>query len=269
MEQQPPSSLPPENSQPPATPEDFLKEVETPTIPAPGTEAPKGPVPDYAIPQAPPEPAPTVHREPDQPIFSKESDSSTEAAAEKEAPKRSPDYKSKVVRGLITAEGFISAQICGIASGADDIKGFQYTPDQVDMLQVMLEPFEELILEKCPAALPLLLVYGGIKVDQIRKAVAMRKTVKANAAARTDTSIYEKVANVATAQQEKPRKNFKISKNGEYRYDRFGNYVKAEEPKEKASIDDIERILECNKPSDVKAAFNLSDEWFAERGIDL
>jgi|GEM_PF-6577983 len=271
MTQQEPNSLTPE-AKPGTSIEDFMQEVQTPTTAAPGTTLPTEPPPVYHIPnEPPPSPEPAQERPTDEPMF-RRGDGEQEQGDEPiqgGKPPRSNDYKAKVIRGLITAEEFITARICAISVGSEEISLFKYSEDDKETLQILLEPFEEWILDKCPAILPVIMVYGGLKTDQIWKAVKEYKRQKANAAARLDKTVQQKVNNAAAAEGQKPRTNFKINKKGEYIYDRYGKYLKADEVKELAHIADLDRILESNKPSDVKAAFNLTDEQLAEKGIEV
>lgn len=246
----------------------FLKEVEKPTTPAPGTTIPSEPAPAYEIPAMPPPgPAPEPPRKPDEPMFKQEE---PEPERQEQAPpKHSADYKRKMVRSLLLGEDFATSRICGIVGGTDEYAQFMYTEEDLNTILDLLEPYYDMIIAKVPGWLPLIVVYGGFKTQQIMRAAKVHKTNKANSAARTDPNVANKVANAFKAQEEKPRTNFKINKKGEYIYDRYGKYLKVDEPKELANIADIDRILDSNKVSDVQAAFNLSDDYLRAKGIEL
>ncbi len=247
----------------------FINEVKAPTTPALGTNPasePVAPVYENPIPSAAPPPPPP--RNPDDPIF--RSDDLEETEPETKQPvSRSEAYENTVIRGLIVAEEYLSSRICAIAAGTSDPKPFTYTEDDKDTIQVLLEPFKPWLLAKCPAAVPLLLVYGGIKTDQIMKARKIAKTIKENEAARTSPAVVEKIKEAAAGQENKPRTRWTINKKGEYTYDRFGRYVSVGEEKELASIADLEQIVGANKLSIVMEAFKISEADIKARGIEI
>lgn len=246
---------------PPKNIDEFLNEVNNPTTPAldsPITNTPP-PVYDDILKQAPP-PPPPPSGEPDF-IFSQEDTAPGASPSGGEPEKKVSDtYAKKVLGGIIAAEEFATSRICAIVANTTEVDMFKYSPDDKETLLVLMEPFEEWIIDKCPAALPLFLVYAGLKTDQVMKARKIGKIIKANAAARTDNKVKDKVATAEATADLKERTRFTINKKGEYLYDRYGQYVKQGEEKELAHINDLQRILEANKPSVVKEAFNLTDE---------
>lgn len=246
----------------------FINEVKAPTTPALGTSpASEPPPPKYEspIPEAAPPPPPP--RNPEEPMF--RSDDLDEPQPEAKPATRSEAYENTVIRGLIVAEEYLSSRICAIAAGTSDPKPFTYTEDDKDTIQVLLEPFKPWLLAKCPAAVPLLLVYGGIKTDQIMKARKIAKTIKENEAARNNPAVVEKIKEAAAGQENKPRTRWTINKKGEYTYDRYGRYVPAGEEKELASINDLEQLVGANKLSIVMEAFNISEADIKARGIEI
>ncbi len=246
----------------------FLNEVAKPTTPALGTNPmPNIPIPTYTdIPKATPPPVPAQepvngNGEPNFIFTDDDTEQGTESAIPGEQPKKqSSEYMDTVLRGIITAEEFATSRICAIVAGTDDATPFKYQEEDKQVLLTLLEPFRDIIADKCPAALPLFLVYGGLKTDQAFRASKMRKTRLANEAAKQSPEVAEKVAKAAAGEGAKERTNFKINAKGEYLNDRYGKYLKVGEPRELAEIKDIDRILEANKVSDVQKAFNLSDE---------
>lgn len=245
----------------------FMQEIGKPTTPAIGTTLPQGPEPQYYIPpEAPPPPPEEAQRNPDEPMFRRED--AELPKEEQPAPQLSLDKKRKQVRALLLGEDFATSRICGIVAGTDQYGLFKYSEDDINTLLDLLEPYYDMILDKIPGWIPLIMVWGGLKTQQIMAASKMYKVNKANAAARTDKTVLEKVANAANGEGEKERTNFKITKRGEYQHDRYGRYLKLDEPKEKAELRDIERILESNKVSIVKEAFNLSDADLKAYGIE-
>lgn len=254
----------------------FLNEVSKPTTPALGTNpTPDIPIPTYYdIPKATPPPAPPQdsvngNGEPNF-IFGDDIETDTETATPGEQPKKqSSEYMDTVLRGIITAEEFATSRICAIVAGTDDATPFKYQEEDKQVLLTLLEPFRDIIADKCPAALPLFLVYGGLKTDQAFRASKMRKTRLANEAAKQSPEVAEKVAKAAAGESAKERTNFKINAKGEYLNDRYGKYLKVGEPRELAEIKDIERILEVNKVSDVQKAFDLSDDYLRSKGVEL
>lgn len=259
----------------------FLEEVSRPTIPAMDTVAPVT-APFYSlggddIPPPPPPPG-NVYTPPpgSAPIFDMDDTEQEEEPGNAPAqPKRSADYQNKVIRGFIDGEEFMTSRILAAVAGTEDPTPFKYSEDDKNTLQTLMEPFNEWIMDKCPAALPLLLVYGGIKTDQIMKARKLFKTNQANKAAKSNPGTMQTVA--SSIEEKGERTNFVLFSDGYYRNSPGGEYIKRKDPDaatrlEKPHIKDLQKILEvkANNHADLLcAAFNWTEEDFNKKGIQL
>lgn len=273
MEQQN-TSVPDNNTVVGATSIDaFLNEVAQPTNIAPGTVAPTEPPPVYNIPATPPpSPEPVTPRNPDEPYFKPEdtqADKDDQPDNDAEPVTESYDKQRKKVRWLLTGLDVVEANILAFVAMTDDKKQFRDSDNDTEDLLDTLTAYYDRILSVIPAWIPFIMVFFGLQFDKVRRAIKLRRTAKANAAAKNNPALVNKVQAAAATEGDKPRTNFKINKKGEYIYDRYGKYLKADEPRELADIADIDRILESNKPSDVQAAFGLTDEQMKQHGIDI
>ncbi len=258
--------------------DDFLKEVETPTIPSmdsikPGVQQASG---FNDVPVGPPAPPPYVPPAGSPPVFDNDdidqtgSDDLPPTGPVK--PKRSADYQDKVIRGFIDGEEYLTSRLTAAVVGADDAKPFMYSEDDKNTLQILTEPFKDWIIDKCPAALPLFLVYAGLKTDQVLKASKVYKINKANKAGKQDAGTMGKVA---TAMKDKgERTNFVLYKDGYYRNSPSGIYVGRDDKEklEKPNIKDLEKILaaKANRHADLLcAAFDITEADFSRLGIVL
>lgn len=251
----------------------FLTEVAQPTNIAPGTVAPTEPPPVYYIPaEPPPSPEPAQPRNPEEPIFKPEdtqADKDEQTDNDTEQVSESYDKQRKKVRWLFTGLDVVESNILAFVALTDDKKQFRNSESDTEDLLDTLTAYYDRILSLIPAWIPFVMVFFGLQFDKVRRAIKLRRTAKANAAAKNNPALVNKVQAAAATEDEKPRTNFKINKKGEYIYDRYGKYLKADEPRELADIADIDRILESNKPSDVQAAFNLTDEQMKQKGVDI
>jgi len=224
----------------------------------------------------PPPPPPYTPPTGGNPIFDKDDiqqDNETDIPPTGPAkPKRSAEYQDKVIRGFIDGEEYLTSRITAAVAGTDDPKQFMYSEDDKNTLQVLIEPFKDFIIDKCPAALPLFLVYGGLKTDQVMKARKVYKTNQANKAGKQDAGTMGKVATAIKDKGE--RTNFVLYKDGFYRNSPSGIYVGRDDKDklEKPSIKDIEKILaaKANRHPDLLcAAFDITEADFSRLGIVL
>jgi len=261
----------------------FIEEVKKPTTPALGGPAPfDGPI-KYNIPPPPPGPAPDAPPvNPDEPLFKEndlEPDELEEEPGESDKGRKpailSEEYKKKTLRTYLRMEEKGSAWLFAKMAGTDDKSPFMYDEESREWLLISLEPYMDTIIEKVPAWIPLLLVYGGMKFDQATKAFTINKTNKANAAGRADAGKMGAVA--ATAGSTIERKNYMLYIDGYYKVDRRGDYIKDRKgegkPKlEKPSMDDLQKILAVPANNEVDllcAAFDCKQSDFARLGITI
>ena len=237
-----------------------------------GDIPPTGPVPPNAPPPPPPYTPPTGSA----PIFDREDiklDEETDLPPTGPVkPKRSAEYQDKVIRGFIDGEEYLTSRVTAAVVGTDDPKQFMYSEDDKNTLQVLIEPFKDFIIDKCPAALPLFLVYAGLKTDQVMKASKVYKTNKANKAGKADAGTMRKVAE--TIKEKGERTNFVLYKDGYYRNSPSGQYISRDDKDklEKPSLADIEKILaaKANRHADLLcAAFDITEADFSRLGIVL
>lgn len=262
--------VPPEQN--PANSSDaFFAEVAIPTQPAldtpvagaDGAAAPNIPPPPPSEPYVPPVGAP--------PVFTDiPGDIGGNGTAAADVPPvdtgKSAAWKDSLVKGLISMENYFSAQGMAAIAGHDSTDPFRASDEEMKELFIAAEPFKDWIAEKCPRGLPLLLIYGGIKTNQVRKAFKFRKVNRANAAAKQDP---EAMKTVATSGKNEVRTNFKLY-GKTYRNSPSGTYIKREDtdrlnqPDMLPQMKDIAAICDANSMADVMKCFDLKQADIAK-----
>ena len=106
------------------------------------------------------------------------------------------------------------------------------------------------------------MVYKDLQANKRNK-----KAIQANG-----ESLANVVRETAPAHGKKQRTRFGINSQGQYLYDRNGNYVQKDEPREKVNLADLNEVKEViikNGWPKLKKAFNLPDTWAGDNGLDL
>lgn len=252
----------------------FLEEAATPTIPAmqPGYTPPLPPnSPEQK--QAPEQPAYEPPPDGGTPVFDGSEEEDPQEQEQPASAERSNDYKDKVILGLIKAEDNITSTICAMIAGQEDSSPFRATDQDIDDLRVTIEPFEDWIIDKCPAILPFLMVYGSMKIKQFNRGRKIYKTNKENREAADDGTMLRKVKEL-TDTDTTGRNNWTLYADGYYAKDRKGGYISNRADNrhllEKPSVKDIDKILavKANRNKELLAkAFGWTEADFAKHGI--
>lgn len=259
--------------------QEFLNTAAQPTQPAAGPAAgadnvgtpthesgvPKPPRQQQAM---PPQPQYTPPPQGANPVFT---DLGAEPGADEEPedipakPKRSKDWKDGVIKGFINAEDTLTAELAAAISCDESKDAFRATDEEKEDLFILSEPFHEWILEKIPAGIPLLLVYGSIKTKQFNRA---RKAYKANKANEQHRNTEE---TTDALKKSGARTNFQLYGDGSYRNSPSGKYVARADAHtlDKPLFSDIDKIMAANDLPLVMKAFNMTKEELRAKGVNV
>lgn len=253
----------------------FIAEVKQPTMQA--LDTPQGntqPPPQYRSLDsrqqsgADKQPEEQPAKDPNEPWVKKddldedETGNNQEQAPPQPGPIYSEEYKDKTLRFYLEMEEKASAWIAAQIACTEDKTLFMYSDKSREMMVTVLEPYKEMIVSALPAWVPILIVYGGIKTEQMVRAVAMRKqSKKADSTAGTETNNY-------ATNLKGTRTNFKLNKSLKYyHYDRNGLYVKANDLKERPLLEHIKEIFEANGAEMTCKALNVTEQYLKEQGL--
>lgn len=164
-----------------------------------------------------------------------------------------------------------TALLCCKLTKTKDPSLFRYSDRQKEFLRIALEPYKDWLVEALPAWLPLMLIYGGLKADQIMTAVEQYNIQKTNTAAKNNPQKMQQFAQQAASKAEKEeRTNFKLYNDGYYANYPTGGYVKRDSPdKEKPSFTDIDKIMDANPLKLVLKAFDMTEEELRAKGVTI
>jgi len=187
----------------------------------------------------------------------------TAAPAEPEQPKRSEDYRATVLMGLVNSEDYLSCELAALISGGNP-ETYKSSDRDKEQLVLLMEPFQEWIIDKCPAALPFCIVYGSVKLKQARLAMRDRQTIEDNKKKKKSLATANAIATEAIKPKE--RTYFKIQADGYYRDAPTGGYIKRTDTAllEKPNLKDIEKIMEVNDLPIVLKCFDIDKAEFME-----
>ncbi|NCX94940.1 MAG: hypothetical protein EBX41_00775 [Chitinophagia bacterium] len=242
----------------------FIEEQKVPTTMSTGSttaEQPEYPINNEAAAPALP-PAPPKYVSPTaKPIFTEMEDMpEVVPAPTPEAPKRSEAYKEKVLYGLINAEDYCTAQLLSMISGEDSDR-YKISQEDKDQLVILMEPFKDVIVEKCPAWVPFIIVYGSVKTKMVALALKDKAISQSNKDLRNKPATAAAIAKDAAKPKE--RTYWKLYTDGYYKELPSGGYIKRNEANrhllEKPDMKDLDKLLEANDLVTIQNAFGITE----------
>lgn len=158
------------------------------------------------------------------------------------------------------------AQSRAFAAFADaDRELFAMDAEDYELLKDAYLPIMEEHGGKIPWWLDIALVETIVLGSKFQMARKLQKVNAENTRLKADNTTLQKAVANAIPLSKKDRSRFDIDENGFYtRAVGSGAYLKVAKRSEKASLSDIEKIVEVNDAATVKAAFNFSDDDIAK-----
>lgn len=264
------------------TEEQLLKDLSEPRRMATDTQptadeqpTASGQKPTFTFPPAPEaQPETDIEPEEPQPVFP------TEPMANGQEPTagyQMPAAKAKrKLMAMLKGRDILQARVLAKLALMSDKARFKMTEDEFDILVDAYMPYMEEHGGRIPVWIDILIAESIVLGDKVVDAMNVRKKnleierltaenekLKITAA----ETIHSLMANgpQPTANRQQPttpgRRNYSIDDNGFYIKDAINNrYLKISDRVEKASLNDLARILEDNEAATVKKVFNLNDE---------
>ena len=189
----------------------------------------------------------------------------------KTKPTFSAEYKDKTLWNYLKMFDQGTSWLAAMIVGMDDKRHFDTAEESLQMLYTSLEPYKDVIVEALPPWIPVTFIFAGIITEKVGKVLKIRKANTANAAGKRNPGTMGKIGDALGKGGE--RKNYVLWKDGYYKFDRSGIYVKREEvgKLEKPSMEDIDKILavqaNCHRDL-INAAFDCTEADYATMGID-
>lgn len=234
-------------------------------------EAEKTPVEKPSFFSLAPAPAPTATSSSpvaSQPMFPNAPDEMEEAAQEEE--EKNKDFgklasgkAEKKLRVFLNVRDKAQQRIFAAWSDADR-ELFAMDEEDFELLTDAYMPIMEEHGGKIPWWLDIALVESIVLGSKIQLARKLAKVNKENETLRSDNSALQKAVANSVPVTSKDRKKFSIDENGYYTHSATGTYIKQARRMEKASLKDIDKIVEVNDSDFVKSAFKLSDSEIAK-----
>lgn len=233
---------------------EFIKHFQEESTPAIDTPAPAveeaDPLPSTDPPRGNGFPFPEPKPEDKRPLFvSPEQDEEVPGTTAPVKPKEPKDERERKTESLMKARDFLQSRLLAyaVARGGSP-KDYQYDEDMIeDLVKAWSHYFDENDI-KVPANLDLLITELYTTGVLVEKAWRDGKVNKRNEAAREEPENRAKIIELAA--QPVQRSRYNIDAEGYYTYDASGNYLKAGEPKERADLKDLDKIvkLKSNRP---------------------
>lgn len=192
-----------------------------------------------------------------------EEDVQEEEQKNKEFGKLASGKAEKKLRVFLNVRDKAQQRIFAAWSDADR-EMFAMDEEDFELLTDAYMPIMEEHGGKIPWWLDIALVESIVLGSKIQLARKLAKVNKENETLRSDNSALQKAVANSVPVTSKDRKKFSIDENGYYTHSATGTYIKQARRMEKASLKDIDKIVEVNDSDFVKSAFKLSDSEIAK-----
>lgn len=179
------------------------------------------------------------------------------------------------IESMLKVKSMLTAQLAALLA-KQGITNYQaYMPEdwQLDMLAEAYAPYADTISGMLPPWVMIVIVESMITGGILIRAFNDRNTaIRSQQAIRTGAPATVVAQAVAANGAQKQRTNFTIKKDGSYKYDRNGEYVKQDDPKERvdfSNMDELREVVEKNGWDAVRKAYDLPEDWAQTRGISF
>lgn len=212
--------------------------------------------------------------EPSEPLFPDVEDSEDEEP--EKGKKGKPEKKGLTLQAVMKARNHLQGELLNWIAKSDNPERYMMDEWEMEALVEAYEPYADIILDKFPTWLPLLIMEAKVIGRLTKMAQKDREAnIRNQKAAKNEPVRKAKIVPIVT---KKPRTRFKLHEaagmEGYYKEDRHGNYIRkgeyanAEKP-DLSNPEEMEQVIFSNGWSYVKDLFNLPDDWAEKMGITI